>query len=96
MVVAYIGASYGWSRKLEEEHRLLHRRLAEVVGGILRAGVERGEIGRGVDLNLLVEIISSVYLRNYRTAFYAGFSVDDLNARIGRQLDLLFEGARAR
>ena len=96
MVIAYIGASYGWSRKLEDEHRHLHRRLSKVMGEILTAAVERGEIDQKADLELLVEMISSVYLRNYRTAFYAGFDADDLNDRVGRQLDLLFNGARPR
>ena len=95
MVVAYIGASYGWSRKLEEEHRSLHKRLAHIVGGILQMGVACGEIRKDIELDLLVEMISSVYLRNYRPAYYAGFGEAELNARVRRQLDLLFDGARA-
>jgi AcrR family transcriptional regulator len=67
MVAAYIGASYSWSRRLEEEHRQLHRRLARVIGAILKEGAERGEIGPDVDLDLLLEIISSTYQRNYRS-----------------------------
>jgi AcrR family transcriptional regulator len=94
MVAAYIGASYGWSRTLEEEHRRLHRRLAAVIGAILRDGVERAEIGHHVDLDLLLEVISSVYLRNFRTAYYAGFDEAAMNARASRQLDLIFDGAR--
>lgn len=96
MVLAYIGASYSWSRKLEEEHRALHRRLANVLVGIVGEGMGRGEIRREVDPDLLVEMISSIYLRNYRTAHYAGLAVADLNARTERQLDLLFEGAASR
>jgi hypothetical protein len=96
LVLAYIGASYGWSRSLEEEHRQLHRRLAAVTGRLVRDGVQRGEIGAHVDPDLLVEMLSSTYMRNYRTAYYAGFSIEDLDARAARQLDLLFEGARPR
>jgi AcrR family transcriptional regulator len=96
MVVAYIGASYGWSRKLEDEHRALHGRLRSIVGAMLQEGVARGDIRDDVEVDLLVEMISSVYLRNYRTAYYAGFGPDDLNGRIARQLELLFEGAKPR
>ena len=96
MVLAYIGASYNWSRKLEEEHRALHRRLAKVLGAIVADGVHKGEIRDGIDPDLLVEMISSVYLRNYRTAYYAGFEAHELDARIDRQIDLLFDGASAR
>jgi AcrR family transcriptional regulator len=94
LVAAYAGASYGWSRKLEEEHRRLHRRLADVVGGILKNGAAKGEIGDHVDLDLLLEIISSVYLRNLRTACFAGLDEAAMNARIRRQLDLILDGVR--
>jgi AcrR family transcriptional regulator len=96
LVLAYIGASYGWSRSLEEEHRQLHRRLAAVIGRLVREGVQTGEIGGHVDPDLMVEMLSSTYLRNYRTAYYAGLSLADLDARTARQIELLFEGARAR
>ncbi|HTK34642.1 MAG TPA: TetR/AcrR family transcriptional regulator [Caulobacteraceae bacterium] len=96
MVLAYIGASYCWSRRLEEEHRALHGRFRTVITAIVAEGVERGEIDPKVDADLLVEMICAVYLRNYRTAFYAGFGEHELNGRTRRQLDLLFEGACAR
>lgn len=96
MVVAYIGASYGWSRPLEEEHRRLHRQLALVIAGLIREGAERGELRRDIEIETMVEVISAVYQRNYRSAYYSGFDTEDLNARISRQLDLLFDGARPR
>jgi AcrR family transcriptional regulator len=95
MVVAYIGASYCWTRKLEDERRALHRRLGAVTAAIINDGIKRGDVRGDVDVELMVEMISSVYLRNYRTANFAGFGADDLNARTERQLDLLFEGAGA-
>jgi hypothetical protein len=81
---------------LEEEHRRLHRRLSRVITDLLEAGVERGDVRRDLDVELMLEIISSVYLTNFRTALYSGFDADDLNARMSRQLDLLFEGAGPR
>ena len=96
MFAAYIGASYAWSRKMEDDHRQLHRRLAQVIGAILRDGVERGEVAAATDLDLLVEILSSVYLRNYRTAVHAGLDEAALNARVERQFNLIFDGARPR
>ena len=47
-------------------------------------------------LDLLVEILSSVYLRNYRTAVHAGLDEAALNARVERQFNLIFDGARPR
>jgi AcrR family transcriptional regulator len=96
MVLSYISVSYGWSRKLEEEHRALHKRLASTMRGIVADGMNRGEVAHDVDPDLLVEMIIAIYLRNYRTAYYAGLGVGDLNARTERQLELLFDGAAAR
>lgn len=93
-VTAYIGASYGWSKTLEEDHRALHRKLAETLLSILTDGVKAGEIDRNADLEMLLEMISSVYQRNYRTALHAGFTVEQLDQRIARQLPILLNGVR--
>jgi AcrR family transcriptional regulator len=93
-ITAYIGCSYSWSRTLEEEHRALHRKLSQAVLGILSDGVKAGEIAPDADLELLLEMISSVYLRNYRTAWHAGFTCEQLDERIGRQLKILLNGVR--
>lgn len=95
MVVAYIGASYGWSRKLEEDHRLRHSGLARTLHSVLAEGVERGDIAADTDLEILLDLISAAYLRNFRTAFYSGLDAEELDAHTSRQIDLLFKGAAA-
>lgn len=96
MVVAYIGASYGWSRKLEEEHRLRHSGLARALRSLLVEGVERGDVRADADIDILIDLISAAYLRNFRTAHYAALDAEELDAHFSRQLDLLFTGAAAR
>ncbi len=93
-VTAYIGTSYGWSKALEEEYRALHRKLAETILAILADGVKSGEIARDTDLEMLLEMISSVYQRNYRTALHAGLTIEQLDERIARQLPILLNGVR--
>lgn len=93
-VTAYIGCSYGWSKTLEEEHRALHRKLSETMMAIFLDGVKAGEIAKETDLAMLVEMLSSVYQRNYRTALYAELSLEQLNDRIARQLPILLNGVR--
>lgn len=93
MIVAYIGASFGWSRKLEEQHRQRHTRVALALRSVLVDGVARGEIRKDADLDLLLDLISAAYQRNFRTAYYAGFDVEAMDARLAGQLALLFEGA---
>lgn len=94
MVADYIGASYGWSRQIEEEHRRLHRRLTDVIRGILADGAARGEIRPDVDLEVLLDLIAAVYQRNFRTACFAGLDEAAMNLRVRQQLDLIFDGAR--
>jgi AcrR family transcriptional regulator len=93
-VTAYIGASYGWSKTLEEEHRALHRKLSETMLAILADGVKDGEIAHETDLEMLFEMLSSIYQRNYRTALHAGFTIEQLDERIARQLPILLNGVR--
>lgn len=96
MVVAYIGASYGWSQKLEDADSRLHRQARQLLSDLVREGVKAGEIRADVDADLLVDMIAAIYLRNFRTALYAGHDCEDLNQRVRRQLDLMFEGAGPR
>lgn len=96
LVLAYVGASYSWTGRLEEEHLTLSARLAATLGAIIREGVERGEVRQDLDPDLLVAFIWSGYEAAARAAHYAGESEEALNRRIERQLDLLFQGAAPR
>ena len=94
LVLAYIGASYTWSRHLEQEHRSTPNRLSTVLRAIVEDGVRRGEVRSDVDIDLFVDMMSSIYQRNYRTTHFAELSAAELDRRAACQLDLLFEGAR--
>jgi AcrR family transcriptional regulator len=96
LIADYIGASYGWSRQIEDEHRRLHRRLSDIIRAILQEGVRRGDIAADVDVELLLDLISAVYQRNFRTACFAGLDEASMNDRFRRQLDLVFSGARSK
>ena len=58
----------------------LHARQAAWASTYARAG----EIAPDVDLELLLEMISSVYLRNYRTAWHAGLTREQAYAPLKR------------
>lgn len=94
LVLAYAGASYTWSPQLEEEHLKLHRRLAGVLGEVVRDGVANGEVRSDLEPDLLVELIWAGYQSAARAAYHAGLGEDALNGWTERQLDLLFQGVR--
>jgi len=92
MVAAYLGASYSWDQASEDSHHRLLRPLVIAVDQVLRDGVARGEIAADVDLELLQDTICAVFQHNYRAAQFAHLDEADLNARVARQIGLLFDG----
>lgn len=96
MVVSYTGASYGWPQKLEDAHRRLHEGSRQLLGDLIRQGVDSGEIRATVEVDLMVEMIVSFYQYTFRSAFYAGYDCEDMVDRIERQIGLMFEGLRSR
>ena len=54
-----------------------------------------GELRADLDLELFVETLMAVYLRNYRKAYYARLEADALAVLIERQVGLLFVGVRS-
>ena len=92
LMLAHLAASHGWPAEIETESRRRHQRLIQLIRETLKHGVEQGEVRRDADLDLYVEMIVSVYLGNYRTAWYDGLDVGGLSKLMERQLSALFEG----
>src|SRR5690606_17301712 len=92
LMMAHPGASYGWPSKVEAEHQARHALMGDLFRGALEHGVRTGEVRPDADLDLFVEMLMAVYLRNYRKAWYEGLDAEALSAHAERQLDLLFDG----
>jgi len=87
--------SHSWVRGPEAE-RAVRRALTPTMQRlerILLDGRERGEIGRDVDLRLVVEILFACFIANYRGAAFDGWSVADMIARMDRQIVTVLRGA---
>lgn len=80
----------------ETRQRAATRALTEVIAGVLRDGVASGELKQDADVPLLTELTWDAYLSNYRRAAYDGWTLDQLADHVGRQVDALLAGARAR
>jgi AcrR family transcriptional regulator len=80
----------------ETRQRAATRALTDVITGILRDGIGKGEIQQDADVALLTELTWDAYLSNYRRAAYDGWTVDQLADHVGRQVDALLAGARAK
>lgn len=87
--------SHSWVRGPDAE-RAVRRALVPTMQRlerILFEGQDSGEIGRAVDLRLIVEILFACYIANYRGAAFDGWSVADMIARMDRQIVAVLRGA---
>jgi AcrR family transcriptional regulator len=80
----------------ETRQRAATRALTDVIAGILRDGIGKGEIQQDADVALLTELTWDAYLSNYRHAAYDGWTVDQLAEHVGRKVDLLLAGVRTK
>jgi AcrR family transcriptional regulator len=92
LMISHLAASHGWPRRIEEESHKRHERLLGLFRTALDQGVIAGEIRDDADLDLFVDMLFSVYLRNYRKASYENLTTEALSALTHRQLSVLFQG----
>jgi AcrR family transcriptional regulator len=96
LMISHLSASYGWPRRIEDEHNKRRERLFILFRSVLQQGVASGEIREDADLDLFVDMLLSVYTRNYRKAYYDKLGPEQLAAFAERQIGLLFEGVAAK
>jgi AcrR family transcriptional regulator len=96
LMISHLAASYGWPRRIEDEHNKRRARLIGLFRDILEQGVAAGEVRADVDLDQFVDMLLSVYVRNYRRAYYEKLTPEELSALAERQVSLLFSGVATR
>jgi AcrR family transcriptional regulator len=96
LMISHMAASYGWPRRIEDEHNKRRARLIGLFRDILDQGVAQGEIRPDVDLDQFIDILLSVYTRNYRRAYYEKLTPEELSAIAEQQASLLFQGIATR
>ena len=58
--------------------------------------MREGELRQNADVRLLSELIYDAWLSNYRRAAYDGWTLQQLNSQIGRQVDVILAGQISR
>ena len=89
------GFAVSWSQGLTGElgDRPIRSSAMEMIRDLLAAGVPRGEIKAGCDLDILTETIWDCFIGNYRLALFNGQGVEQLTDRLRRQVQLIMAGA---
>lgn len=92
LVIAYIGASYGWSADTEADMQAEHHELFAALERMIEVGRTSGELRSAADPALVREILHGVYLGNFRNGWARGWSADETADHVERKVRLLFEG----
>lgn len=95
LMISHLAASHGWPDRIEAENARRQERLTGLFRECLQYGINCGELRAELDLELFVETLMAVYLRNYRKAYYERLEAEALSSLLERQVLLLFDGARA-
>lgn len=95
LMISHLAASHGWPDRIEAENARRQERLTGLFRECLQYGVNCGELRAELDVELFVETLMAIYLRNYRKAYYERLKAEALSALIERQVLLLFDGVRA-
>ena len=96
LVLAWIGASYSWSRQTEEEMRSEHHGMFGGYRHILEDGKRTGELRADLDVGIAIEMLWGAYLGSYRHVLHGQRSLEHTVERVERKLRLMFEGFSAR
>ena len=96
LVQAVIARSWFQPVEAELRTRAAIRPLLSVITDTLQSGVSGGQIKQDADVRLLSELIYDAYLSNYRRAAYDGWTIEQITARIDKQVDVILAGALSR
>lgn len=93
MLMKELGASWTWSHDMEARSSVRLGRPLTFVRVLLEEAQGNGEVRPDLDLELLSDMLLSVYLRNFRHAWFKGLDHEATAALVARQIDLVFDGA---
>ena len=96
LVQAVIARSWFQPVASEMGTRAAIKPLISVVTDALQAGVRERELNQDVDVRLLSEMIYESWLSNYRRAAYDSWTIEQLTAQIGKQIDIILASALSR
>jgi AcrR family transcriptional regulator len=84
-----------WSQGLSGDlgDRPIRDGALQAIREVIQEGVERGELARDCQVDLMVETIWECFVGNYRHALFSGHGLEQLTDRVRRQIRLLMDGA---
>ena len=96
LVLAWLGASFSWSRRTEADMQAEHAGLFHGFRHILEDGVATGEFAPDSDVELALGLIWGVYTHTWRYTFAEDATLEQTSDRMVRKLSLVMKGLAAR
>lgn len=96
LVQAVVARSWFQPQSAEKRARAAVQPLAALVDDALHRGVTAGQLRQDADLALIAELVWTAFASNYRRAAYDNWDEARLADHLGRQLDLILDGALVR
>ena len=95
LVLAWIGASYGWSAATERDMRADLGGMFAGYRSVVEDGVRSGEFAADLDVGLALEMIWGVYLGSWRHTLHGDDALAHTVERVERKLRLIMTGFTA-
>jgi AcrR family transcriptional regulator len=93
LLMKQLGASWTWSHDMEARSREQLQRPFAFVFMLCQEARANGEVRDGVDLDVLADVLLTLYVRNHRHAWFRQLPPEETAALAARQIDLVFDGA---
>tara|TARA_R110002167_G_scaffold21126_3_gene76926 strand:- start:362 stop:1150 length:789 start_codon:yes stop_codon:yes gene_type:complete len=96
LIQAVVARSWFQPQAAELRIRVAVKDLVMVISDALQSGIGKGELKQDTDVRLVSELVWDAFLSNFRRAAYDGWTLEQLTARAGKQVDVILAGAVAR
>ncbi len=96
LFLAHVAASYSWRNEPSTIPYGRNARLRGMLVEGLRQGMERGDVRRDADPEIVVDCLMAAYAWNYRLAATQGADAERLTSMMDKQIGLIFEGVAPR
>jgi AcrR family transcriptional regulator len=94
LLQATVGVSWSHSAQAEARTREGKNEVVAILEGVLRQGVETGQLDKGMDVTLVADLLWQSYIANYRLAVFDGWTLTQLRDRLARQTAVILAGFR--
>jgi AcrR family transcriptional regulator len=94
LLQATVGVSWSHSAQAEARTREGKNEAVAIVEGVLRQGVETGQLDKGMDVTLVADLLWQSYIANFRFAVFDGWTLTQLRDRLARQTAVILAGCR--